>query len=493
MAKLTADEFFKIPTSKRPDRKKVLLDALNSGKALEVYVVGNKESLMVFPKAQNTTTIKQIEKLEAGDKTTFNSIKLKGQDGNFYKLTSIKKSKEFGGGGGSRGGSDLTAITESGQCYFASIAFNVKRGPISWDDITAENLKESSKYVDTGSTSLDTIAEQSTTEWIHSYILVANFLFKNYKMKSGKRVYFHRDSAFHKKIFSYKSIVHKNDKQSDTTQAPGSFDNNKWNPGDIWMTTYGLGANDLPDLPTDSWSSLNRKVYEMAGSGSSMNRELLGVSLKKIERTPKADEYNASGDKKHSYSFKGFIVSPERLSKGQIPFFSSIDCYLYIGDGRVQFRATSGISSKPSWQGEISGSTAAGGKIGGGNVNTYLKNNFGEGIFINSESEIVNKINSPSFWNEFYSMYENLFDNPTFKRYNKTTMGSEKVNKDEFKKLALARSRETETFIVSKFMCMKMLSVMFSNVRKLDDFTTDLFLYGASNTDQSSYFIKIYE
>lgn len=223
MAKMTADEFFKIPTSKRPDRKKVLLDALNSGKSLEVYTVGNKEVLMVFPKSQNATTIKQIEKLEAGDKTTFNSIKLKGQDGNFYKLTSIKKSKEFGGGGGSRGGSDLTAITESGQCYFTSIAFNVKKGPISWDDITAENLKEASKYVDTGSTSLDTIAEQSTTEWIHSYILVANFLFKNYKMKSGKRVYFHRDSAFHKKIFSYKSVVHKNDKQSDTTQAPGSF------------------------------------------------------------------------------------------------------------------------------------------------------------------------------------------------------------------------------------------------------------------------------
>ena len=64
---------------------------------------------------------------------------------------------------------------------------------------------------------------------------------------------------------------------------------------------------------------------------------------------------------------------------------------------------------------------------------------------------------------------------------------------EEFKKLATARAKETESFIISKFMCMKMIDIMLSNTSKLDDFTTDLFLYGASNTNQSSYFVKIYE
>jgi len=488
MSKLTADEFFKLPNSKRPDRRKILIDAIESGKALEVVLTGNKEVLMTFPKSKNASVIKKIIELKIGDKTTFNSIRLKGADGKDYKITDLKKSKDFGGGGGSRGGSDLTAITESGQCYIASLVFNIKKKEIAWEDMTLEDIQEAAKYVDTGKTTLNDVLDQSPAEWVKSYVKVANLLYKNWKMKTGKSVYFHRDSNLHQKIFKFKQECLANDKKSSTPQAPGSFGDDKWNPGDIWMTTFGKEASKLPDMPTDSWSNLNQTIYKLA-----QNKELLGVSLKKIERTPRADEYNKPGNKKKSYTFSGFIVSPENLKQGQLPFFSSIDCYLYIGDGRVQFRATSGSAAKPSWQGEISGSTAAGGKIGGGNVNTYLVQNFKKGIFTSSESEIVNSVNTPAFWKDFYSMYSKLFDNPTYKKYNKTSMGSSKVSESDFKKMALARAKETESFIVSKYMCMKMIDVMMSNPQKLNDFATDIFLYGASNTDQSSYFLKIYE
>jgi len=40
MAKLTADEFFKLPNPKRPDRRKVLLDAISMGTSLEVILSG---------------------------------------------------------------------------------------------------------------------------------------------------------------------------------------------------------------------------------------------------------------------------------------------------------------------------------------------------------------------------------------------------------------------------------------------------------------------
>jgi hypothetical protein len=492
MSKLTADEFFKLPNAKRPDRRQVLLDAINSGSSLEVYLSGNKETVMVFPKGKNTNAIRQIQSLKMGDKTTFASIRLTGIDGKQYKISDIKKSSQFGGGGGARGGSDLTALTESGQCYVASLVFNIKKKIIKWEDLTYEDLLEASKYVDTGNTSLDDVLNTSPPEWVQSYVKVANYLFSNYKMKSGKKVYFHRDSDFHKKIFSYKKKCLKEDKESDTPQAPGSFDDNKWNPGDIWMTTFGKGAQSLPELPSDSWSSLNAELYSLSGKGSSTSRELLGVSLKKIERTVKASEYNTPGAKKPTYAFNGFIVSPEKIRQGQLPFFSSIDCYLYIGDGKVQFRATSGSASKPSWQGEISGSTAAGGKVGGGNVNIYLKNNYGEGIFTNSESELVSKVGTAVFYTDFYNMYKKLFKNQNFKRYNKSDMG-EMLSEKDFKKFALARAKETESFIISKYMCMKMIDVLMSDASKLNAFATDIFLYGASNTNQSSYFIKIYE
>lgn len=492
MSKLSADEFFKLPNAKRPDRRKILLDAINSGKSLEVYISGNKESVLLFPKAKNTSAIKQIQSLKLGDKISFNSIRLKASDNKEYKISDLKKSKDFGGGGGSRGGSDLTSLTESGQCYIASLVFNIKKKAIQWEDLNYDDIKEAAKYVDTGKTTLDDVLEQSPPEWVQSYVKVANHLFKNYKMKSGKKVYFHRDSAFHQKVFKFKKEVMDADKASKTPQAPGSFGDDKWNPGDIWMTTFGLSASSLPNLPTDSWSSINKKIYELAGKGNPATRELLGVSLKKIERTVRDSEYNIPGTKNKSYDFKGFMVSPENLRAGQIPFFSSIDCYLYIGDGRVQFRATSGSASKPSWQGEISGSTAAGGKVGGGNVNIYLKNNFKKGIFDSSETELVNSVKTPAFWKDFYGMYTKLFTNPTYKRFNKSKL-TDKVSEADFKRMAYARAKETDSFIISKYMCMKMIDVMMSNPQKVDSFATDIFLYGASNTNQSSYFIKIYE
>jgi len=179
MAKLTADEFFKLPNPKRPDRRKVLLDAINSNRALEVFISGTREVSMVFPKAKNANAIRQITALKLNDKSAFAAIRIKGSDGKDYKISDLKKSKDFGGGGGSRGGSDLTAITESGQCYVASLVFNVIKKPIKWEDLSLSNLKAAAKYVDTGKTSLEDVLEQTPPEWARSYVMVANLLFKD--------------------------------------------------------------------------------------------------------------------------------------------------------------------------------------------------------------------------------------------------------------------------------------------------------------------------
>ena len=58
-------------------------------------------------------------------------------------------------------------------------------------------------------------------------------------------------------------------------------------------------------------------------------------------------------------------------------FFSSQDIYMYMSGQEVQFRTFSGDSA---WQGEIKGASAAGGKIGGGNVNFYCMKHIGINI-----------------------------------------------------------------------------------------------------------------
>ena len=59
-------------------------------------------------------------------------------------------------------------------------------------------------------------------------------------------------------------------------------------------------------------------------------------------------------------------------------FFKSQDIYIKIAGKEVQFRTFGGTTS---WQGEIKGASAAGGRIGGGNIDFYCKEVFNKGIY----------------------------------------------------------------------------------------------------------------
>lgn len=386
------------------------------------------------------------------------------------KLSEIKKDKDMGGGG-SGAGSDITAYTESGQCYVSSIAFNVLKRTIKWEDLTLDNLEKAAKFCDTGSTTLDQVIEKSTAEWVQSYIKTANITFKDYKMNSP--VYFHRDSKFMNAIYAAKKIVHDNDKKSGDPQAPGTFSNDKWNPGDIWQTTL----KEVPPLNTSSWGSLNSDIYKLA-----QEKKLLGVSLKKIGASAHIDEYNKP--KKSGtdlYRYEGFRVTSKTDRGNAVPFFGSMDLYMTISGKEVQFRATSG---EASWQGEIKGATAAGGKIGGGNVNFYLKKHTGKSIFIDSEKEIISFIKTSGFWKDFYALYK--------KHFTEAAISGKPVSFDEFQAYASAQQKTSPGYLFSKYMNMKFIDIFLSvGSSKRDEIVTDFFRYAASNTDQSSYFIKV--
>ena len=56
--------------------------------------------------------------------------------------------------------------------------------------------------------------------------------------KVVNKVYFHRGSKFMNNLYKAKKAAHDLDKKSEDKLAPGSFNNDKWNPGDIWLSTF---------------------------------------------------------------------------------------------------------------------------------------------------------------------------------------------------------------------------------------------------------------
>jgi len=380
-------------------------------------------------------------------------------------LKEIKKDPDFGGGG-SGAGADVTAIVECGQALVCSLVYNILKREIKWEDLTLDGLNKAMKYCYL-TEGLDTIIERSPSEWVQTYVKSANILYKNYKM-SGSPVYFHRGSSFMNAVYASKKIVYDADKKSKTPQAPGSFSDDKWNPGDIWMTTL----TKVPPISSDSWGSLNKDVYELARA-----KKLMAVSLKKVGASAHIEEFNAlSAKQTKEYAYRSFRVTSASERGPLPPFFNSIDLYMTVGEKEIQFRATSGTAS---WQGEIKGATAAGGKIGGGNVNFFLKKHTGQGVFEREEKEIITFTKSKDFFPEFYGLYKKHFDGKV-------------LPYEEFVINANLKQKESAGYLFSKYINMKFIDIFLStNTQTRNKIATEFLRYAASNVDQSSFFVKI--
>ena len=454
-------------------------------------------------KKKYIAAIKKVD-FSAFKKGTTNLPIWKDKDGDTYKITHIEKIKEFGGGGGSGGGASDTEITESLQCYYCSLLYNSNLSELTDKNVSNAQLKKYAKYCDT-TVSLKEALETGPSDWNEDgkniYIKTANALYKN---KIGKKfsgnVYFHRGSKFMKSIYDRKKRCINHDKKiaaQDKTQpiAPSSFSDDKWNPGDIWMSTVAPTSPDpFPgDLfegklgtHTCDWDALKKVVYKAAHDGIT-----LGVSLKKVSgSTGHVDEFNTETRSQNiKVTYKGF-------SFGQTgDFFSSSDIYVYFNVGTIQWRA---FDSTKSWQGEIKGSAAAGGKIGGGGTNYYTEKYFAKsvGSSSNKHGKWTETKWSDSHFNTLFTLY---------KKYNKSQTGVTNVppaitDIKEFKKKCNSyinnKNKNTpEAFKFGKLMGLLLIDTIIKGGPNKNQnggtWATDTFRYAQSNTDISSYFIKI--
>ncbi len=412
------------------------------------------------------------------------------------KLGEIFKDPDFGGGGGSGGGSDLTKYVESLQCFYCSLVFNVLGKEIDVNNFEKrmEQLEELPKAASWCDTTEDLLSCQKNAPavWIDGLVFerIANKIYSDYKNKFRGKVYFHRGSKFMGNIYKAKRETHKNDKLSENPQAPGSFSDDKWNPGDIWATTYGSSDKPLNEF-TGSWGELNNKVLEEAGIIQGFNEvKLLGISLKKVGNTIKVTHYNLPNKRRPKSIYKNYTWGKTN------DFFSSKDVYVKSSSGEVQFRNFNG---EKSWQGTITGTSAYGGKIGGGNVDFYLKKVYGKSVSIYSNNPSYNNTKTEKalfskLTKDFKNRKKGVVEN-YYAQYVKYTTGDQ-LELDDFYVKMCEVEKKGSGFISSKFLCLQLIDILHnskSSKKLRDEFITLVFLYASSNTKQSSYFIKVHD
>jgi len=403
-------------------------------------------------------------------------------------ISKIFKDPDFGGGGGSGGGSTKTDIQESGQAYYFSLIFNMTRKALTPKDCTNANLKKTASYV-TAKINIENFLKNQPEDWIEEQIFLktANAVYANYatSFRSGSTFFHHgrKSNPFLQKIYNAKKIAQDVDKKVAAQSgkqplAPASFADDKWNAGDVWISSLAPTSDPFEKLVEKraDWQELNTAVLDKGGELKTKTAVLLGVSLKKTGGVATITKYNQKNRQIVKQSFNGFVFGKNG------DFFSSIDMYFKLSSGEIQFRA---FNTTSSWQGEVKGSFAAGGKIGGGGVNYYCDKHFKKSIGYKSINNSWSETKPASV--DMSNMYK------LYKKYNTMQISTgekiKTVDESTFKKMCKEKGG---SFIFSKNMCLLFLDTFMSG-SKIDqnNCSTDLLRYASSSTDVSSFFVKV--
>lgn len=366
-------------------------------------------------------------------------IRLLGQDGTQYKLSDFAKTTEFGGGGGSGAGAQLTKITESAQAVYAAARW---MGKTDYSNAALETAYKSARTDEI----LSNILNELPKEWRESSILGAEKLFAEFGSKSYT---FHRGSGWVERLEKHFKKLNSKEKV---------FSNlNKWSPADIYMVS-AVGASIKFDETTNVLE-LNNVL-----SDALRKRDIIPVSLKLMKKTAKLSFENFGVDKP--------LVKFDKFTTGNKGFFGAKDVYIYFTvNGKIQFRTFSATT----FQGEIKGKQANQGKLSFGPIQVILR---GLGIPTLTEPpklrSSITKRNG-EFLNLFYEFYTRLANDPT--------------------KMSLAAFIEQcyekgEDWMFSKYIGCELIATIKKHNCE-DHFVTACIQYASSNSELSAPFVKL--
>lgn len=346
-------------------------------------------------------------------------------------------------------GAEVTALAESMQAYACATRQFLGKDLQDVSQITEKTISDA----DCDRT-LKQCLKGLDENWFRSVVLTANLIFSEVPdANSGKKYKFYRGGSLVNEIY---------DNWRNFKSGSGITGDDKWNPADIWMIkkTFKL------ETKFDTLGDYNRYMYDAFAK-----TEMMGISLKKIG--PK--------DSPHSKIFnngKPLIAKFTGVKLG-MNMLDSKDIYIQYKsegkDGEVQLRNFSSRPQPSSWQGEIKGKSAAGGKIGGG-------------IIMQGAIDVGIQRTKLTFPNQV------PIDKPTetdFKKF--ATMFKElSGSKEKLENLiiqAKAGQRKDKTWWMSKYIGIDLIYTVIKE-KKQDALCKYIYEYASSATKNSSIFIK---
>ncbi len=423
---------------------------------------------MVFDDPSDSNGFKQ----KYSRKKCLRAIYTNNQSEEKIPLTKIKKTAAFGGsGGGSGAGAKATEMFESAACWVTAVRFSMGNKNLAKDwGCSNCAFRDVADRVDT-TASMEEVCDflQKSPKWLDTSIATANTLYREYK---GGDYYFYRGKGIVEGIEEHFKGVNRT-----TNKDPedNGFSNiNKWTPADIYLCDKSTESKMLTTLKEQKrFGTLNTTMEKYLD-----DKDLVGVSLKSLKpgSTGTLKPFNKTGAVKERKRF-----SRAGVKDGAKSLLSSMDVYLF-GGFEIQFRATD--TAGKTWQGEILGTEAKHGKLGGGVMDAILQKVYGKskGLFkatgYNKTKDIAaaSKVASSKL-----KMAEEI-----------SRIAKEHEIGPDYDDVTVAQiNSQTPKWVFSKFMGMTLVDIVYSDTNKRDDLMTAVYLYASSQSDNSAPYMKI--
>lgn len=475
MAAMTMGDYGKDAPSGGGIRLRVLYDAIVNRELIEVES-GGKALIMTTDTVLSDMKDVVDGKLafDSPDKTNQNNFaakysgkkvlkeikkQAKKNVSNDITLTKIKKTTQFGSNKGSGGGADATALFEGAACWMTAFRYSLRKDIDPEYIVTLEDLEAVSGSVDTDEP-LGKIHEFLINDpsWMKSSIKTANKLYGATKYRNTK-FKFHRGT-------SIVNIVENHFKKVNAADGRPFSNINKWTPADIYMCSHDFDTSMITDEMIFQ-GGINKVLKQLI-----KEKKLIGVSLKKVT----SSQANLT---EHNFTRASLIVKKPFESVGSKTLMGSMDVYVKGQGVSVQFRATD--AEGKTWQGEVMGTAAKHGKVGGGVMNYIMESVYGkgEGVWKNYPSAAAVSVASRG----------NGLDKRIFTLANKNK--SSVMGNDESTNLeAISMMRPQWKF--AKYIGLEVVDRMMSgSATERDEITTRIYLYATSASDNSAPYIKI--
>jgi len=381
-------------------------------------------------------------------------------NGNIVRLDALEKTDEFGGGGGSGAGSDITALVESAQCLYCALVWYVFKRKMKLDEIVSPTqFKTAYGFCDV-TEPLENMMQNLPEDWIKSSILGANKLYDKYMHVRDAR--FHRGSSLVEEIeTTFKAINRKE----------GAFgDINKWSPADMYIFKNNQDISSITG--EKSLKGLNGEMTKMY-----LDKKVIGVSLKKCETTARYSQINVNESKGTTSGVK--FVRYITKANDRATIYDSMDAYLYFGErsfDRIQWRSFGTGDGLTGFQGEIKGETANQGKVSLGPASFIIKQY--TGVSLPKSSDVAGRVRrkDDSLCKEIYEMAKKLGVN----------------NLPPMADHILMCYQQPMKWRYAKYLAFKVLTTIDAQNKNIkDQITKDIYYYAGSKSSFSAPYAKI--